>query len=294
MPPSEVEPPKGLLDFHQGHASLVAGGFTFSDGSPVILRHEGKDIIRVYPKSDDEPAGLDATFFNEMGVEAFKIDRNVWIGPTDGWDFEVSGTRLTVWRSTGHVNMRLRLEPPGRVVVEHLDMRVKSHHILASEKRYALGKYKKNGDLFWSYVQAVPSSISDRTAIFEIEKPYKLRKRYDNLPPDRQFFDELNGWVISEHFGVSYIPSGMVVCSGCGFNLYSLANGEHPLETMRAAVFDQSSELSHFISSGLNPRWHDISIQAEGMPESLPAIGEGVGLMLDLSAMLHPDLPWPR
>lgn len=67
------------------------------------------------------------------------LEENEWVGGFEAWDIEIVSQRIIVRRNKGRIVLRLRLDPPGRVVVERLDMRIRDSHILATDKTYAIG-----------------------------------------------------------------------------------------------------------------------------------------------------------
>lgn len=128
--PDDLPPPFDFLDFHDGKAQLKVGGITYDPGVRCILEYHGLDVIRVAPGSSDVPGGINAAFLDSDGENTLLIDDNVWLGAVDAWDIEVVGPRITVRKNKGSVAIRLRLEPPGKIVIERLDMRFKDAHVL--------------------------------------------------------------------------------------------------------------------------------------------------------------------
>ena len=146
---SEASPPVGPLDFHDGSAELVIGGLFYSPAVQAVLRYNGVDLIRVVPGAEGEPGAITAVFTDDEGRELLWLDENAWVGSLENWDIEVSGQRITVRQKLRDISLQLRLDPPGRIVVEYLDMRFLDAHVLATDKTYAVGRYLTDGTVFW-------------------------------------------------------------------------------------------------------------------------------------------------
>lgn len=65
----------------------------------------------------------------ELGVEILRLEENEWIGSLKTWDIEIVGQQITARGEKGNVALQLRLDPPGRIVVRRLDMRLGDSHI---------------------------------------------------------------------------------------------------------------------------------------------------------------------
>jgi len=112
----------GPFDLGIEHPEVLAGAF-LALRTRIILRAFGDPILAVDPP--EEPAGpfqLSATLCDDQGTVVLRIDRNEWQAPVDNWDVEVIGQRITVRRAEGDITLRLRSEPPHRLVIERLHM----------------------------------------------------------------------------------------------------------------------------------------------------------------------------
>jgi len=150
LPLEKVGPPIGPLDFHDGNAELLVGGLLYSPAVRTVLRYHGSDIICVHPSErGSEPGRISAVFTDDDGTEILHLEENEWIGSLKSWDIEIVGQRITARRKKGIVTLQLRLDPPGRIVVECLDMRICNSHVLATEQTYAVGRYITDGSVHW-------------------------------------------------------------------------------------------------------------------------------------------------
>lgn len=289
----DVPPPKDNLDFSGKSAKLLVGGFSFRGGAPTILKYFGEPLIEVIPAREGCPFGVNAKFFNSAGQKTLEIEHNVWVGPRDGWDFYISGQRLFIQDSARFISLILRVDSPNALIVEKMDMRVGDYHFLANETRHAIGHYdSESKDPIWYYCVSRPTKQYEGATVFEVEQPNKLTERLRALPKKRKFM-ECEGLVMSEFFGIGSIQHGIVFCANSGFLFYSFARGRHILQEARAAVFTKSGRMEYLLSRGRDPLAYDVERQATELPETVE-FGDGATILLDWSAIAHPDLPWPR
>lgn len=177
-PLEEVGKPVGPLDFCGGNATLSIGGLRYNPIVQTVLRYHGENVIRVVPGEADTPGTISAIFTDESGAEVLKLIDNAWEGSTENWDIDVVGSRITVRRAAGVVALRLRLEPPGVIVVEHLDMRLGEFHLLVSENSYAVGRYSPNGDaIAWLHAELTITRSTGAGAAIELTDPDELLAR---------------------------------------------------------------------------------------------------------------------
>lgn len=236
----DAREPKGPLDFHSGAAVLTMGDLEYAPAIESVLRYFGDDLIKLYPGKNGEPGRISAVFTDDQGNAILELDENEWIGSLAVWDISVEGRRITVRTKKGRIALQLRLEPPGRIVVERLDMRIGAHHILVSEASYAVGAYLAEGDPVWfspclRVTRATPQGVA-----LEISTPQKLLDRYEyfNLSGRGTGLVTANqSFIVHSPAGVMVPELGICIASFCNFNLYSLASGCRSLDGMREAVF---------------------------------------------------------
>lgn len=250
----EVGLPRGPLDFHTGTAVLAIGDLVYAPAVQSVLRYFGDDLIKVVPGRPGEPGLISAVFTDNEGKAILELDENEWVGSLEAWDIDVQGARITVREKQGVIALQLRLDPPGRIVVERLDMRLGAHHILASERCYAVGGHTQKGDVMWFSPRLTVTGAAQNAVAIELTKPQELldRDRYfqatgqgvGGATADRQF-------IIHSPAGVMYPNFGISIASWCSFDLYGLSAGAHSLIAMREAVFASSAkELRQFLGEG--------------------------------------------
>jgi hypothetical protein len=252
QPASEASPPVGPLDFHDGSAELMIGGLLYSPAVQTVLRYYGHDLIRVVPGQEDEPGMISAVFTDEAGCDVLQLVENEWVGSLESWDIEVVGQRLTVRRERGDISLQLRLDPPGRIVVERLDMRVGDGHVLATEQTYAVGRYITDGTIHWVHAGIRIRRSSPLGAAIEFTDVATLEAR-DSLLRDsgQELATSDRRIVMNSNAGVMVKPLGIVIASLCGsYDLFEVAVGNQSLDGMRQVILAHSGELCRFISRG--------------------------------------------
>jgi len=250
---SEVSPPIGPLDFHDGSAELMIGNLLYSPALQTVLRYHGQDLIRVVPGRKGEPGMISAVFTDETGRELLHLDENEWVGSLDNWDIEVVGQRLTVRREGGEISLQLRLDPPGRIVIELLDMRIADGHVLATEQTYAIGRYSADGTMRWVNVPIQIRRSSPLGAAIEFTDEQTLESRdaqYQGI--GQELATENRQIVVNSNAGVMIKPFGIAIGSLCGsFALTGdFATGSQSLDEMRRVILNNPNELCRFISTG--------------------------------------------
>ncbi|MDP3898694.1 MAG: hypothetical protein Q8Q62_18635 [Mesorhizobium sp.] len=226
---AEAGPPQGPLDFHSGQAYLQVGGIEYPPTVRTLLRYHGEDLIRVEPGVGTDPGSISAVFTDEHGEETLWLERNVWVGSLENWDIETTGKRLTVRRKKGTIALRLRLDPPGKMVIERLDMRIDTARILVTEKAYAIGRYFEDDTIAWCHANMIVQRGNPHAAVFDYMTAEEVRARDIALQKVGQSMaTEDRSVVMSSALGVSWVATGMVIASLCGgFTVRHYAIGRH-------------------------------------------------------------------
>ena len=142
----------GLIEYDAAHPTLNFGGIRYQPAIRTLLRVDGQDLIRVDPAENNRPPTISALFTDDAGQVVLRLDRNEWIGSTAAWDIETVGRRISVRQAVGEICLILRLDPPGGLTVERMDMRVENVHVIASEHKYAVGIYTDGVTARWIWV----------------------------------------------------------------------------------------------------------------------------------------------
>lgn len=242
------------LDFHTGTASIVFGGLTYSDKLKSIVRYHGVDIISISPDNELGIAGVNAIFLDDSGNEIFRIVGRVWYGANDAWDIEVKGNSISVRKKRGDFSVKLRLEPPGKIVIERLDMRISDAHILATEHHYAVARCADGYDPYWfsAVLGEIDTPNAGASAIeFLTPLEVELRDRMWNGRGQRLATSD-EKTVMQTGLGVTYKPMGVIAASKCQkFRFYKWAfGGPRNLSKMKRAVFHNPEKLYAYIGRG--------------------------------------------
>lgn len=246
--------PRGPLDFHTGQAELAIGDLLYVPAVACVLRYFGEDLIRLRPGRPGEPGTISAVFTDTNGNAVLELDENAWVGSLDAWDIEVEGRRITVRQRAGVIALQLRLDPPGRIVVERLDMRIGEHHVLASEKGYAVGVHLGDGHMNWMSPHLAVTRAAENAIAIEIEDGNMLRERFNYFKAVGKGVGLANAdesFIMHSPAGVMIPQLGISICSGCSFNFYEIAGGAKSIIEMRDAVFFKpANEMRKFLASG--------------------------------------------
>ena len=253
----EAGEPRGPLDFHAGQAELAIGDLLYAPAVACVLRYYGEDLIRLTPGRAGEPGTISAVFTDTNGDAVLELDENAWVGSLDAWDIEVEGQRITVRQRAGVIALQLRLDPPGRIVVQRLDMRIGEHHVLASEQGFAVGVHLGDGHMNWMSPNLTVTRAAENGIAIEIEDGNKLRERFNYFKAVGKGIWLANAdesFIMHSPAGVMIPQLGISIGSWCSFNLYELAAGAKTLGEMRDAVFFRpANEMRKFLASGSAP-----------------------------------------
>nr|WP_319387518.1 HNH endonuclease signature motif containing protein [uncultured Roseibium sp.] len=249
----EVQAPFDFLDFSNGKAELKIGGIAYDPGVRCIFKYHGRPVLSAAPGDSDVPGAINATFLDCEGRQTLRIKNNVWEGAIDAWDTEVTGSRISVRKRKGQFSLRLRLEAPGRIVVERLDMRFNDAIILASEHTHALGRQLATGQICWFHATMVHMGAPLRKAsAIEFVHPGEIERRDLKLVGSGKRLASENNLVVAQTgLGVTYKPIGVIVGAGCAnFGLAEFAVGASAsLEEMRKCVFERPNSVAEFIAT---------------------------------------------
>jgi hypothetical protein len=248
-----VPPPFDFLDFHDGKAELLVGGISYDPGVTSVVRYHGQDIISVSPTVGSETAGINAVFRDDTGKRTLSIEDNQWQGAVEAWDTEVVGQRIKVRKKKGAFALVLRLEPPGRIVIERLNMRIHDAHILVSEETYAIGRYVDTKNIYWFHARMHHMSAPLKGASAIELLTYGEAAWRDKLWVGRgkRMATADNLIVMQTGFGVGHKPLGIIVGANClKFRTGSFAaGGPRPLAKMRKMVFNQPDLVAAYIGT---------------------------------------------
>lgn len=251
---AEAGEPRGPLDFHTGQAELALGDLVYAPAVTSVLRYFGQDLIKLHPGKPGEPGAITAVFTDDEGNAILALDENEWVGSLDAWDIEVEGPRIVVKQKLGVVALQLRLDPPGRIVIERLDMRIGNHHVLASEHGYAVGVHFEDGHMNWTSPRLVVTGAAANGIAIEIEDGAILRERFNGFKAAGKgvWLATADESIIMHSPAGAMIPQlGISIASWCSFDIFNVAAGAKTLNQMRDSVFFKPArDMRMFLASG--------------------------------------------
>ncbi|MFC4260431.1 HNH endonuclease [Marinobacter lacisalsi] len=120
---AEVRPPFDDFVLDTRRLTVVLGSSIFH-GAKTLIEIDGEAVLAIEPPEDGASfPTISGEFSDEKGKELFRIDKNIWSGKPDAWDMKVEGKEITIRSAPRKVALKLIVEPPNKIVVEHLDMR---------------------------------------------------------------------------------------------------------------------------------------------------------------------------
>jgi len=256
----EIDSPREFFDFHTGEAKLLFGNLICDPTPESVFRCYGTNVFSVEPGNGSELGKINAIFSDDNGQTAFQILGNEWIGPKSAYDLEIVGQRFTIRLPNGRISLQLRHVPPGRLIIERLDMRYKDVHLLASEFDLALGRYtghgKHNNNLIWLHVKARIDQIFSQPIAIEVNPTEALATQYQSGLSAKHpgLIINQNGKseyaLVTEqalaHFynltecGIHWPALGFQIAKGCEFALCAIAAGVCSIEHARRHFFSKN------------------------------------------------------
>jgi hypothetical protein len=88
-----------------------------------LIEINGDSVISISePESEGGPFRINAHLRDRNGGRILEIDANEWKTPVSNWDVEIVGPRISVRCAARDISLVLRSEPPGRIIIERLEM----------------------------------------------------------------------------------------------------------------------------------------------------------------------------
>lgn len=107
------------------HCLTVVLGSSIFHGARTLIEIDGEAVLAIEPPEDGSSfPTISGEFSDENGKDLFRIEKNVWSGRPDAWDLKVEGRAIVIRSAPRKVALKLIVEPPNKIVVEHLDMRL--------------------------------------------------------------------------------------------------------------------------------------------------------------------------
>lgn len=97
----------------------------------TLICKDVDSIINIYnesifsikkPEEKGAPFRISAFLADSNGNEILKIKNNEWFTSISNWDVKVTGSRITINKSSRDISLILRTEPPNNIIIEKLNM----------------------------------------------------------------------------------------------------------------------------------------------------------------------------
>lgn len=153
------------------HPTIEFAG-SVAENCVVPLQYRDVPLCKIESAEEGgAPFRLSAQFFNSEGEPSLRIIENEWQASTDNWDVEATGARIVVRDAHRHISLRIVADPPDKLIIDRLDMRVGEFHLNGTDElleiersdgmtysvRDALAKNNYVG-----YQLGLPSELSNR------------------------------------------------------------------------------------------------------------------------------------
>lgn len=116
--------------------SVVLGDILI-ENARVIIKHNNEPIFWIdEPEEAGGPFRVNAELRNKYGEVVLSIKDNEWQVRTDNWDVENIGPRTIIRNGKRDIALILLSEPPNRVIVEKMNMRVDGFTFICDGKRF--------------------------------------------------------------------------------------------------------------------------------------------------------------
>lgn len=126
----------GPFDVGGSHPAVHIGTVSATN-TRVILRAFDDDLLTVSePEIDGGPFRLSAFLADRRGRPTLEIKENQWFTPTSNWDVEVKGQTITIRSAPAQIDLRLKSEPPDRLIVERLSMSHRGARFTCDSNRF--------------------------------------------------------------------------------------------------------------------------------------------------------------
>lgn len=129
------------------HCLTVVLGSSIFHGARTLIEIDGEAVLAIEPPEDGSSfPTISGEFSDENGKELFRIERNIWSGRPDAWDMTVEGREIVIRSAPRKVALKLVVEPPNKIVVEHLDMRSGSAFLRLRKGSLEVGRVESEAE----------------------------------------------------------------------------------------------------------------------------------------------------
>lgn len=188
-----------------GKTMTVCLGSSVFHGASTLIEVDGNSVLSIEPPEVGAAfPTLTGHFSDRSGKEIFRIIKNVWYGPFNPWDMTIVGNVVTIRSAPKEVALKLIIEPPDRIVVEHLDMKCGDAFLRFRKDTLEVGKRVPRVE----YLVGIESFICHTPDI-----GIKIDSRNINNPKFEEVKIHGDNGIIIEGMGISLgvRPNGMTI-----------------------------------------------------------------------------------
>jgi len=132
------------FDFGTKSMTVIFAGYTFIDCNTLIAINDFPILSVQPPENSGEPYRLSGRFADETGEITLAIKDNVWIAGADSWDVECVGPRIIIKNGPRRVALKIKSEPPHRIIIEQLNMQFDGVTLRAENEKFEMSVDGKN------------------------------------------------------------------------------------------------------------------------------------------------------
>jgi len=220
----DSEAPHDFFDMHTGESQLLFGGQTNEFTPSFVFSVYGESVFRVVSRPGEGEGSIYACFTDAHGQEVMRIDGNQWIAFDKAWDVNIVGPKITISSDKNRIVFQLRVEPPGKIAIEHLDMRFGLAHLMATEHNLLLGHYINEQICAWLTASLSVSYSSEASVFLSVHQPQN---------------QEVS---IGTNDGVAWPKAGLSIASKCGFKISECVMAVKSVEHVRNYFFKVASK----------------------------------------------------
>jgi hypothetical protein len=210
--------PALALAHARDHGGLKIGGIEFPNLPCTVIAHRERPLLQFFPAANGMPLRFRVQLVDHLAPLDLHLDGSTWAGNRGGHLITMDRARLSVWSPCDSSSLRLRLDPGGGIVAEHLDMRCGDGHILATEHTYIAGRLMDGtGTCRWVHASVTVRDASAETIAFHYSDVGDLlacTKAPSAAGQRQKTADGL--FVFDKKQGFMYMPAGIVIAANSG------------------------------------------------------------------------------
>lgn len=113
---------KGPLHFSSIHPEIIIGNISCKNIGTILSVMGERVLYLTPPEAEGAPYLLNALIRNTDGEIILNIVNNEWLTPTDNWDVEAEGPKVSIRNAFRDIALVFRSEAPDKLVFERIHM----------------------------------------------------------------------------------------------------------------------------------------------------------------------------